>query len=267
MLLQRLHCQVTTVEDGAQCVEQFRPLLEYLQSINRGASGSSSDGQLATLASLSRDKQAELCKFDIVLMDNSMPVMDGVTATRLLRAGGVDPVACPIVGVTGNALEEDLAVFRAAGANEILTKPARIATLQNAIARYCPPFGTTPSPASTAGSHHQQQQHSASVIQPRVSGSSLSATVSTAGNAAVDAGTTANPAVASVRSVSSGSSSSEATFAFASPMSPFEYTTPSANAASSHADSAAAAASKSPPATLVLHMHDKADGKHDHAPA
>jgi CheY-like chemotaxis protein len=49
--------------------------------------------------------------------DNSMPVMDGVTATQILRAGGL---SLPVVGVTGNALEEDIQSFMAGGADEIL---------------------------------------------------------------------------------------------------------------------------------------------------
>ena len=46
-----------------------------------------------------------------------MPVMDGVTATRLLREGGI---ALPVVGVTGNALEEDVQSFMMGGATEIV---------------------------------------------------------------------------------------------------------------------------------------------------
>ena len=46
-----------------------------------------------------------------------MPVMDGVTATQILRAGGL---SLPVVGVTGNALEEDIQSFMAGGADEIL---------------------------------------------------------------------------------------------------------------------------------------------------
>jgi CheY-like chemotaxis protein len=43
--------------------------------------------------------------------------MDGVTATRLLRERGL---TLPIIGVTGNALEEDLEAFRQSGADEVL---------------------------------------------------------------------------------------------------------------------------------------------------
>lgn len=50
-----------------------------------------------------------------------MPVMDGMTATRLLRERGI---TVPIVGVTGNALDEDIRSFVEAGANEILVSAA-----------------------------------------------------------------------------------------------------------------------------------------------
>ena len=52
-----------------------------------------------------------------------MPVMDGVTATRLLREGGI---ALPVVGVTGNALEEDIRSFMNGGATEILVSPVAL---------------------------------------------------------------------------------------------------------------------------------------------
>jgi len=58
-----------------------------------------------------------LCARRVSVQDNSMPVMDGVTATRLLREGGI---ALPVVGVTGNALEEDIRSFISGGATEIL---------------------------------------------------------------------------------------------------------------------------------------------------
>jgi CheY-like chemotaxis protein len=45
--------------------------------------------------------------------------MDGCTATRLLRSRGV---SIPIIGVTGNALQEDIETFLRAGANEICVR-------------------------------------------------------------------------------------------------------------------------------------------------
>ena len=71
--------------------------------------------------------------FDVVFMDSVMPVMDGLEASRRIRAGGFDVI---IVGVTGNALAEDIREFCAAGANFVLTKPVSVARLQEQLARY-----------------------------------------------------------------------------------------------------------------------------------
>jgi CheY-like chemotaxis protein len=59
-------------------------------------------------------------RYDIVFMDNQMPVMSGLEAMRELRKlGGRDFV----VGVTGNALTSDVEEFLEAGADHVLTKP------------------------------------------------------------------------------------------------------------------------------------------------
>ena len=58
--------------------------------------------------------------FDIIFMDSVMPVMSGNQAVAALRAAGCDAL---IIGVTGNALDEDVRAFIDAGANAVLTKP------------------------------------------------------------------------------------------------------------------------------------------------
>jgi CheY-like chemotaxis protein len=52
-----------------------------------------------------------------------MPIMNGVTATLILRRHGIH---VPIVGVTGNTLDDDLQSFTNAGANEILVSNRQI---------------------------------------------------------------------------------------------------------------------------------------------
>jgi two-component system, sensor histidine kinase and response regulator len=74
--------------------------------------------------------------FDVVLMDLQMPIMDGVRATRLIRAreksvGG----RTPIIAVTANALQGERQRCLAAGMDDYLTKPVRLEELQNVIAR------------------------------------------------------------------------------------------------------------------------------------
>ena len=63
----------------------------------------------------------ELHQFDVILMDNQMPGMLGTTATRIIR----DELRYEglVLGVTGNAMEDDIADFLAHGADEVVVKP------------------------------------------------------------------------------------------------------------------------------------------------
>lgn len=73
--------------------------------------------------------------FDIVLMDVQMPVMDGPTATRMIR-GLETPVSnIPIVALTANAMAGDREKYLSCGMNEYVTKPIDFAKLINVINR------------------------------------------------------------------------------------------------------------------------------------
>ncbi|WP_375290932.1 PAS domain S-box protein [Qipengyuania sp.] len=61
--------------------------------------------------------------FDLVLMDIQMPITDGLSATRQLREEGFTPADLPIVALTANAFEEDIALCLAAGMQAHLAKP------------------------------------------------------------------------------------------------------------------------------------------------
>ena len=68
--------------------------------------------------------------FQLITMDYMMPVMDGPAACRNIRAAGYRGL---IIGVTGNALPEDMDVFLAAGADRVLLKPVSASQLEDAV--------------------------------------------------------------------------------------------------------------------------------------
>lgn len=69
-------------------------------------------------------------KWDFVLMDFEMPIMNGPTATKELRNMGFN---VPIIGITGNVLPQDVEMFLSHGANAVLAKPLTLLALEEAI--------------------------------------------------------------------------------------------------------------------------------------
>jgi CheY-like chemotaxis protein/HPt (histidine-containing phosphotransfer) domain-containing protein len=80
---------------------------------------------------------------DLVLMDVRMPGMDGLAATRAIRACGARFASLPIIAVTANAFAEDIKLCRDAGMSDFLAKPLRkpamVAALLRAIGQMAAP--------------------------------------------------------------------------------------------------------------------------------
>ncbi|MGH1578565.1 ATP-binding protein [Planktotalea sp.] len=80
--------------------------------------------------------------FDLILMDISMPIMDGRTATRAIRASKGASAKTPIVALTANAMAEEQKAFLSDGMNDILTKPLSRESLLDVLSQY---IGEAPS--------------------------------------------------------------------------------------------------------------------------
>jgi CheY-like chemotaxis protein len=68
-------------------------------------------------------------------MDVRMPDMDGLAATRAIRAQGGRFESLPIVALTANAFPEDVRICREAGMSDFLAKPLRKPALVAALLR------------------------------------------------------------------------------------------------------------------------------------
>ena len=121
--------RVLVVEDNALNREIVQCLLE-----DEGAEVTlAEDGQQAVDAFAT----AAPGRFDAILMDIMMPVLDGIGATQAIRAlPRPDAQTIPIIAMTANAFEEDKKKTQAAGMNAHLAKPIDSAKLCAVLARY-----------------------------------------------------------------------------------------------------------------------------------
>jgi CheY-like chemotaxis protein len=76
--------------------------------------------------------------YDVILMDMQMPVLDGLGATRLIRASNSTYAGIPIVALTANAMQADKDLCKAAGMDDFLGKPFSRADLTACLHRWAP---------------------------------------------------------------------------------------------------------------------------------
>ncbi|HEX9954978.1 MAG TPA: ATP-binding protein [Allosphingosinicella sp.] len=88
--------------------------------------------------------------WDLILMDVQMPVMDGLTATRAIRALGGRAASVPIVALSAGAFASDIQECRQAGMNDHVAKPIVTADLVSAIKRWARPAERRAAPSPEA---------------------------------------------------------------------------------------------------------------------
>jgi two-component system, sensor histidine kinase len=88
----------------------------------------------------SGDEAVEAVKrgYDVVLMDVTLPGIDGLEATRRIRAAGNAAARTPIIGISGRSESGDEEAARAAGMNAYLRKPLSPSALSEALASAVP---------------------------------------------------------------------------------------------------------------------------------
>jgi two-component system sensor histidine kinase/response regulator len=114
------------------------------------------NGKIAVHQVEARD--AQHMPYDLVLMDMQMPVMDGVTATRLLRETH-SPAVLPIVAMTANAMQEYRERCLQAGMNAYVSKPVNPDELWRALLVHIQPRAGLGQ--ALRGSHDKPVPHSA----------------------------------------------------------------------------------------------------------
>ena len=75
-------------------------------------------------------------KFDVILMDIHMPIMDGFAATRMIRDRGGWCATVPIIAVTANEMASDRSVYIAAGLDDLVPKPVNTRLFAETVLRH-----------------------------------------------------------------------------------------------------------------------------------
>lgn len=125
--------RVLIAEDHSVNQELIRTMAETLQLEARFVA----NGEDAVAAIVQAATQNE--PYAAVLMDLRMPQMDGLEATRRLRAMGFDAETLPVIALTANCYPEDVEECKAAGMQSHLGKPVTAVALARELTRWLSP--------------------------------------------------------------------------------------------------------------------------------
>ena len=125
--------QILVVDDGDANRRLIRLILE-----KAGCSVTEAEnGQLGV-------EKASSSKFDLILMDMQMPVMDGYKATAAIRKRGLK---VPVIALTANAMAGDREKCLAAGCDDFLAKPVQIDEVLRTVGDYLAHLPVSPEPS------------------------------------------------------------------------------------------------------------------------
>ena len=140
--IDRAYYQLSEKKDPLQVMKGLQILLVEDNELNMEITEYMMTEQGAVVTEAWNGKEAadiyESCesgKFDVILMDIMMPVMNGLEAARCIRASEKeDAQSIPIIAISANAFDDDIAQSLAAGMNMHLAKPLEFQKVIEAIA-------------------------------------------------------------------------------------------------------------------------------------
>lgn len=119
------NCKILLVEDD----ELNRLLFTELIKIKGLQCDIEKNGEDAVNRTLKND-------YDIIFMDCHMPIMDGYTATRIIRQNERGKKHTPIIAITANVSPSDIQKCISSGMDEYIGKPINLKQLENVIIKY-----------------------------------------------------------------------------------------------------------------------------------